>query len=430
MKIPFRLKLVLLFSAVILIGISISTGFDYRRQRKLIEEGYWRQAETIGATMTPLFLEPLLRGYVSDPENYRNSLAKVLVANEDLVNIQILRDDGRPLMADLPGQVSREHAGRLFKLARPISLQYAGGRFRPIGRMELQFHSERLDRALETEIRRSIHSGLILLVIGIAAALTISHRVTVPLRRLAIGMTRLRGGNLSISVPVTSHDEVGELSAAFNEMVEGLRVKKELLHYVSRSAWDAAHLRATGAAETSGEFHTVTILFSDIKDFTPLTERTPAPSVVAMLNHYFDAMVKIVMRNGGTVDKFIGDAVMALFEGEDGGAAAAMAVAVQMQKEVAALRLKGTSQFHIRVGLNTGQVIMGDIGSIESRRDYTCIGDPVNVASRLCYTCPTDGVHAGVETYKRLAHPPEAERHVGLRVKGIERDLETYIIRV
>lgn len=427
-RIPFRLKLTAVFTALIIVGVTLIFYFEYKRERALIENGYLQQAETIASTLTPIFFEPLLLGYVASPDHYRNILTRIISTNQDLRDMRVLQDDGTPLALDLEAVGEPIDPKHHLNLLRPIEVRYAGARRRAIGWLDLDFHSGRIDEVLKTSLRRSVMTASALLILGFVAAWIISRGVTAPLARLAAAMARLREGNLSVSVPVTSRDEIGDLSAAFNETVEGLRAKNELLHYVSRSAWEAAHRRATGANEVTGTTRTLTVLFSDIQGFTPMTEKTPAHEVVLRLNAYFDAMVRIVLRHGGTIDKFIGDAIMALFEGEDAGASGAVAAGREMQKELEELRRLGATDFHIRVGVNTGDVILGDIGSISARRDYTCIGDAVNVASRLCYGCPTDAVHVGQETYRQLSDTPAAEKRTGFRVKGIDRDLETYVL--
>ena len=420
-------KLKLLISGVILLGVGLVTLFESARARDFLRADFDRQSESVAQILTPIFLEPLLRGHVPNPDHYRTVLARVLASNEDLLEIRVLDDLGAPLLPELPGETRIVHP-RALQIIQPITIESSGLR-RPIGWMEIQFDTGRLDRVIRARIEESVRNALVLLALGAVASYLIARSVTRSIEALSRGMVRVREGDLDARVAVASRDEVGDLARAFNEMVEGLRAKKELLHYVSRSAWEAAHRRATGDEETAGTARVVTILFADIKDFTPMTARTPAPQVVALLNRYFDAIVREVLRQNGTVDKFIGDALMAFFEGPDGGAAAALAAARAMQATLADLRAKGEIPFHARVGLNTGEVILGDIGSIESRRDFTCIGDPVNVASRLCYTGETDGIHLGNETWRRIENPPEAEKRTGLRVKGIERPLDTYLVR-
>lgn len=155
--------------------------------------------------------------------------------------------------------------------------------------------------------------------------------------------------------------------------------------YVRRLADDLESL------ELGGERTEITVLFSDIRGFTALSERLPAADVLTLLNQYLDCMTDVVFRHGGTLDKFIGDAVMAFWGAPvavPDHAARAAAAALDMLEELEELnegwRERGfPSVLAIGIGINTGEAVVGNIGSLERKLDYTAIGDPVNLASRL-----------------------------------------------
>jgi adenylate cyclase len=136
-----------------------------------------------------------------------------------------------------------------------------------------------------------------------------------------------------------------------------------------------------------GEYRHVTVLFADIEGFTSLAERLPPKAVVSMLNEYFTAMTEVVMGHGGMLDKYIGDAMMVVWENEPAqGAAGAAQAALHMQRELAELQQKwlaeGKLPLKCRIGISSGRVIVGQIGS-PVRQDRTVIGDAVNTAARL-----------------------------------------------
>jgi adenylate cyclase len=178
----------------------------------------------------------------------------------------------------------------------------------------------------------------------------------------------------------------------------------------------------------------VTIHFADIRGFTSIAERLPPEDVIHSLNAYLSLMVEVVLRYGGTLDKFIGDAIMALFgapvsTGND--AERAVQAAVTIQERVARLATErnqaGRVAFEIGIGINTGEVIVGNIGS-ERRLEYGAIGDPVNLAARLEELNKEYGTRILVSeaTYQEIASQIESRKVDRVTVRGRERPLEIY----
>jgi len=216
----------------------------------------------------------------------------------------------------------------------------------------------------------------------------VSRSLTRPLARLDSGMGKVAEGDLSVRLPVTSNEEIGELTSRFNQMVEGLRERQRIREtfgkYVSESVASAL-LRQSGDGRLSGETGVATLMFTDIAGFTTLSERLAPDLLIAVLNEYLEVVVEPIQRHGGVVNSFIGDGLFASFNlplANDDHAAAAVAAAIDIQRALADRVFTGNIRLATRIGINSGTVIGGTIGA-GSRLSYTLLGDAVNTAARL-----------------------------------------------
>lgn len=222
------------------------------------------------------------------------------------------------------------------------------------------------------------------------------------------------------------------------ELNKNLQRAKELLS-VSLQRYVSTHLvervlKSSAPLSLSGEKKNVTILISDIRNFTSLAENMPPEELVEFLNQYFEAMVEIVLENEGLLDKFMGDAVMALFGAiytHEDDPLRAIRTAVQMQEMVERLngRWARTSQPQIKVGIgiSTGEVVVGNIGS-KKRMDYTVIGQHVNYAQRiegLTKVFPSP-ILIGELTYSEVSEKVHATRYGPVQIKGKKDPIIVY----
>lgn len=184
--------------------------------------------------------------------------------------------------------------------------------------------------------------------------------------------------------------------------------------------------------EKGGEARIVTVLFSDIRGFTSMSEKMSASDVVSMLNEYFEEMVEVLFKHEGTLDKYVGDEIMALFGApiscaED--ASNAVACAVEMQKrlrEFNRLReVRGEAPIQIGIGINTGEAVFGALGSTKTMQ-YTVVGDTVNTASRLCSLARAGEIIVSEDTYRVLNGRFETVELPPARVKGKAQELRVW----
>ncbi len=288
-------------------------------------------------------------------------------------------------------------------------------------------------------LRRTAMGALAAMAIIALVSLFFGWRIA---RRMSNALTRVSNAHKKIADQEYVHvsgvktgDELEDLANGFNAMVDGLKERDKLKttfgKYMTPSIVE--HLMA-GKVSLGGESVEVSILFSDIRDFTSISERMEAHDLVALLNEYFTEMVTIIIEEGGVVDKYIGDAIMAVFGAPVPGADDALravraAVRMRAALEIFNERMKerGKPQFKTGIGIHTGTVVAGNIGS-ESRMEYTVIGDTVNLASRLEGKTKELGVGLVIseDTYAKVEASIVARRLSEITVKGREKPVVVY----
>ena len=235
-------------------------------------------------------------------------------------------------------------------------------------------------------------------VLGFMFAMMVGSGITGPVLRLLEGTREVEAGRLDRSISVTTGDEIGQLSAAFNRMIERLRqnqrVRETFGRYVDpRIA--AGLLGETATAATEGQRRVMTVLFCDMKGFTALSEGVTPQGLVKIMNRYLSTMSEPIHAHRGVIDKYIGDGIMAYwgppFIEEAEQAQCACTAAIGMIGRLAKLRkelpeLLGvrtiTIDCDLRIGIATGEALVGSIGS-EYMMSFTVMGDTVNLAARL-----------------------------------------------
>jgi class 3 adenylate cyclase len=259
-----------------------------------------------------------------------------------------------------------------------------------------------IDRATRTVLARQrlntyLSFGLFLTACGIGLGISAvgSTRVVGGLRQL-VGSTRaIESGADWVPVVIRSRDEVAELALSFNRMVEELRAQERIKDTFGKFVDPRIVSRLIDSGADQAERRTLTVFFSDIKQFTSISEQLTASAVVHLLNSYFGAVAEVIHAHHGFIDKYIGDAVMAFwippFSAGDDHASDACLAALAQQEAITALRAqlpeitgmrRDPPKLVIRMGIATGEAVVGTIGSA-SAQSYTVIGDTVNLASRL-----------------------------------------------
>ncbi len=260
-------------------------------------------------------------------------------------------------------------------------------------------------------------------------SLLISHGLATPLRELVAGTAAIRGGDLQVRVPVRSRDDVGQLASSFNEMAEGL-AQKEMYRTVLNMVADekVAQALVNGQLALGGELREITVLFCDIRGFTPLTENMPPEDVIEMLNEHMTALTRVVKEHHGVVDKFVGDMVMAIFGApvsHENDTLNAARCALRLLAEREKLNATSRHQLKIGIGIATGKVVAGCMGSSD-RLNYTVLGERVNLASRLCSQAGPGQVVIDQTTREKLGVTVTARPLPALNLKGFSENVMAY----
>ncbi|GDY22679.1 hypothetical protein LBMAG56_40260 [Verrucomicrobiota bacterium] len=265
--------------------------------------------------------------------------------------------------------------------------------------------------------------------LALLASLFLAHGLAVPIRELVSGTNKIKAGNYEVKVPVRSRDELGTLATSFNEMAEGLALKDKYHNVLNLVVDpDVARELMSGKVVLGGEMRDATILFCDIRGFTALTQNMDPAQVIHLLNEHMTELTKVVYAHHGVVDKFVGDSIMANFGapksyGNDAANAARCALAMLQARA----RLNETSQYQIQIGIGlaSGPVLAGNMGSAD-RMNYTVLGERVNLAARLCGCAARGEIIIGQFTREKLGDLAQVEPTSELLLKGFSHPVQAY----
>jgi len=365
--------------------------------------------------------------------------------------ITLVEADGRQIFDS-----EREVPDEIAILDDPLRLLASGSRMtlgggdpylRPDGEMMLGGYGfpEQLDLAIIVEQKEAdaymaiaimVNSLLLYVLLGFAVAVigavVFAIRISRPILEIDRVAESVSQGNLRVRVKnVRSKDEIGDLAQRINEMIQGLLERFNLEKFVSGETIAAVKGVEEGGVKLGGERRLITVFFSDIRGFTAFSEAHEPEVVIEMLNTHLRHQAEIVNRYAGDIDKYVGDELVAVFQGPD-MVKNAVLCAIEIQNKMTELTAAHPEwNISIGIGINTGEVVMGAMGS-EARMDYTIIGDTVNLGARLCSAAGrgqillsknSRGYIADLEGVQTEALPP-------MKVKGKKKAIEVYELKV
>ncbi len=295
---------------------------------------------------------------------------------------QAFREQGvQRLVLPRPGSSPRElgntRSGRILAIARPL---------RGTDFVAVAIRRQPEDEKADPIVGVSILARLYPVAIALLAVFLFQRIFLRPVHALQAGVEAIAGGRYDVRLPVVTDDEIGQLCASFNRMAKGVREKEFLRRFLSHLAMEAVEggqiaraIRVTG-----------TVVMSDIRGFTTISEERPPEEVVEMLNAYLTAMEVAIEKNAGTIEKFIGDAIFAVFlpvHGRDAPERRAAQAGLDMLKALGRFnrdrQRRGRFTIACGVGIASGELLMGMVGGADGRREFTVTGPTVSQAAAM-----------------------------------------------
>lgn len=439
-----RYKIAGALITVLALAIASLGMVTFSRQKKILETEMKRRAEVLAQQLSNVGKEGLL----TKQELGVYGAIKELQKGAGVVYAMVVDANGKVFAHNIlpeQGKVLSEPADLKALEAEDVLFQETVYAAEPVLEAALPIMSKALNikigtarvglsmKELENEIRRQklifIGISLVFVVIGLGISSGLAQVLTQPIYTLVVNMQEVANGDLSRQVKVYYKDEIGKLSEVFNQMILNLREKLHMEKYLSNSVIKSIKKnRDTSQLKLGGESKYVTALFSDVRGFTSMSEKMTPEEVVGVLNIYLNLQSKVILEKGGVVDKFVGDEVMAIFEGR-GQEINAVQAAFEIQRYCQALNWAraraGQKQMQVGIGLNSGNVIMGNMGS-EEQMNYTVIGDNINLAARLCSAAQPGQVVVSKAVADAVGKAAQFKKLDPVMVKGKEKAVEIY----
>jgi class 3 adenylate cyclase len=267
-------------------------------------------------------------------------------------------------------------------------------------------------------------TGLAALLMAAIVGRALSRQLAKPIADLVAATREIRKGNYEVKLPPSSTREMNMLAESFNDMAAGLALKDRyysVLHQVTDP--QVAEELIAGRVRLGGELREVTVVFCDIRGYTPMTVGRNPTEVIEILNDHLSALTQVVQAHRGVISQFAGDAIFILFGAPKSyGADAERAVRCAWEMMLKRERMNGESAVPLRIGIGiaSGEMVAGCIGA-ESRNDYVVVGERVNLAARLCSSAAAGEILIDEETRIRAGDAVTSESLQPLSLKGFSQ---------
>ncbi|RLB52872.1 MAG: hypothetical protein DRI34_14130 [Deltaproteobacteria bacterium] len=357
------------------------------------------------------------------------------------INMPLLVQAAPQLAASLERRQPLERLKRLAEWhwaeesVRSFRVELKGQEGKVLGWAVLGFSTVASERLLAHSLRINLVVTALAILLGMVGSLLLARHFSRPIRIIARAMEAVSRGNLDKTLTLSSRDEIGVLARSFNIMTRGLRERERIrdtfARYVSDQVAERILKEETDLGLT-GELKRVTVMFLDIRGFTALSELLRPSQVVRLLNDYFEIVIDVIFRYEGTINKFIGDSIMAIYGAPqpiDHAELRGVATAVEIQRQIGEMNWQrmqdGKPVANFGIGVHSGEAIAGNIGSAR-RMEYTVVGRDVNLAQRIEAATREGQVLISETTYRKVAQWVEVQVKEPMRMKGILEPIALY----
>lgn len=346
---------------------------------------------------------------------------------------------------EFPANVLRARRGEpLIEVAAHITVGQAGSQ-RVLGTFRVGISLSDVDQAITAVVIKAVVIGAAALIAGLLGAYLLAQHLSEPVLRLKASVTKITAGDLQHQAEIHAADEIGDLAQSFNEMSLSLQASFSKLQRTLESFERFVPSKFLQAIAPEGieyiqvgqaSHRSIAILFADIRNYTSLSEKLEPIELLHFLNSYLACMGQAIEAEGGFIDKYIGDAIMALFDQDstDGAVRAAIAMQRALMTFNRDREAQGSKPITIGIGIHYGDVVMGTVG-FHSHIESTVIGDAVNIAARVeeltktygCYVLITDEVVAA------LQNPDAFQMNLvdrSVQVRGKDRAIDLYRVHL
>jgi class 3 adenylate cyclase/HAMP domain-containing protein len=306
---------------------------------------------------------------------------------------------------------------------------------RRLGALAIVFNIDKVKAELDQTINKVSLLAVIMFIICLVSFRFVLSFMIRNLEKLERWAGSVSSGNLDTKIVINTNDEIGRLGDIFNNMIDQVAVKYHLEKFLSNSAISMIKKKSDSAAELKlggTERRNLVFLFSDVRGFTSFSEKNDPSIVMEVLSHYLDLQANVIMSNKGDIDSYIGDEIMSYFRGADNIEKAidsAIEIMKAISKENASRIKENLPIFEVGIGINGGDVVVGNIGT-KARMDFTCIGDAVNLSARLCSNAAPGEILISKVIFDKSKKKYNAINAAPINVKGKDKPINIVKIKV